>query len=126
MVTEERDRMNTPPKLRCREHHLSVRQGLWNTYIVCQECGKEYETAWNKLINRLDMLLFLPLYFLLFECILPIRLHAALRTSDCPEWLLQALWMGGGVLFYFALHILLNLLQAFLLRRSDDLASHIF
>lgn len=72
------------------------------------------------------MLLFLPLYFLLFECILPIRLHAALRTSTCPEWLLQALWIGGGVLFFFVFHILLNLLQAFLLRRSEDLASHIF
>lgn len=113
------------PRYLHRDHHLSVRQGIWNTYIVCEECGQEYETAWNKLLFKVDFFLYylvaMPLSFLFFDPIYTWR-----ETFTGPEWLLQAIVYGAVLLGYLIFHILLNCLQAFILRRSDDLASHIF
>ena len=45
--------MNRHPRIQHQGHHLFVRTTLWKTYIVCEECGVEYGTAWNKLYERL-------------------------------------------------------------------------
>ena len=44
--------MSKHPRIQHRDHHLSVRQTLWKTYIICDECGVEYETTWNMLYQR--------------------------------------------------------------------------
>lgn len=116
--------MSKHPRIQHQEHHLSVRTTLWKTYIVCEECGKEYETAWNKLIARIDMLLFLPLLMLFWVFCPPVQDWNA--ASSLPVWLIEAVVISIGLLLFIVFRILLNQLQAFLLRRSDDLASHIF
>lgn len=116
--------MNKHPRIQHQGHHLSVRTTLWKTFIVCEECGAEYETTWNKLITRIDMLLFLPLLILFWVFCPPVQdWHVA---SSLPVWLLDAVVISIGLLLFIVFRILLNLLQSFLLRRSDDLASHIF
>ena len=116
--------MNRHPRIQHLGHHLSVRATLWKTYIVCEECGEEYETAWNKLISRIDMLLFLPLLMLFWIFCPPV--HDWSVASSLPAWLSDAVIICIGLLLFIVFRILLNQLQAFLLRRSDDLASHIF
>ncbi len=116
--------MSKDPRILHRDHHLSVRATLWKTYVVCEECGEEYETAWNKLIARIDMLLFLPLLMLFWVFCPPVQVWNA--ASSLPVWLIDAVVISIGLLLFIVFRILLNQLQAFLLRRSDDLASHLF
>lgn len=116
--------MNKHPRVQHRGHHLSVRSTLWKTYIVCEECGQEYETAWNKLIPRIDMLLFMPLLMLFWIFCPPVSdLPISAAT---PTWLVDVAVFLMGMLLFVVFRILLNRLQFFLLRRSNDLASHIF
>ena len=116
--------MGKHPRIQHQGHHLSVRATLWKTYIVCEECGEEYETAWNKLISRIDMLMFLPL--LIFFWIFCPPVHDWSAASSLPAWLTDAAAICISLLLFIVFRILLNRLQFFLLRHSDDLASHIF
>ena len=116
--------MSKHPRDQHLGHHLTVRATLWKTYIVCEECGEEYETAWGMLYQRFrwridGMLCLLFIGLLLLFGWMP-------EPSESPNWgtavAFGAIYAGCLVL----LRIALNALQAFLLRRSDDLASHIF
>jgi len=102
-------------------HHLSVRTTLWTTRIVCEECGKEYETAWNMLAHRFRRVIHAMLGFLM------IAIGLALDLLPAPgNWLAGCIWILAWAAAIILGRIILNALQGFLLRRSDDLASHIF
>ena len=100
-------------------HHLSVRWTLWKTYIVCEECGHEYETTWNMLAHRFRRVLHGMIAFLSIGIALAVtpRTDSPFVTLLCFGACIAAIPLGL---------IALNALQAFLLRRSDDLTSHIF
>ena len=70
------------------------------------------------------MLLFLPVLMLFWFFCSPV--HDWSAASSLPAWLTDAVAVFMSLLLFVALRILLNQLQAFLLRRSNDLASHIF
>lgn len=100
-------------------HHLSVRWTLWKTYIVCEECGHEYETTWNMLAHRFRRVLHGMIAFLAIGIALAVtpRTNSPFVTLLCFGACIAAIPLGL---------VALNALQAFLLRRSDDLTSHIF
>ena len=113
--------MSRHPYIQHQGHHLFVRTTLWKTYIVCEECGVEYETAWNKLYERLGYRVHGLLGFIFVWLLL---LVGGMPTAD--TWWLGILYAVALVAFIVLGRIGLNALQAFLLRRSNDLASHIF
>ena len=113
--------MNKHPRIRHQGHHLSIRTTLWKTYIVCEECGEEYETAWNMLYQRIGHRI-LRLLGIIFVGIL----FLLSGPSTVTTWYICLLFVTAYVAFICILRIGLNALQAFLLRHSDNLASHIF
>ena len=102
-----------------QDHHLSVHWTLWKTYIVCEECGHEYETIWNMLAHQFRRFLHKMIAFLSIGITL-------VFFSSSDNLFIKLLCFGACIAAIPLGLIALNALQAFLLRRSDDLASHIF
>ena len=102
------------------EHQLIVKQTFWTTCIVCTECGQEFETVWNAYYRRFSHLIHGLLSWLYIIVVLVFNLLP--DTTDLFECLLC---IAAYIVFVCLGKIGLNALQAFLLRRADDLEAHI-
>lgn len=100
-----------------QNHHLSIRQTLLRTYIVCQECDDTYDTALNWWMRRFGHRLWGGLGFLLI---------AVLLIFDAlPHGPAALLCFAGYFGLVFLMQIALNALFAAKLRRADDLSPYI-
>ena len=112
--------MCADPRRIHKEHHLSVRQTPLRTYIICQECGQEYDTAWNYWYQRLGHRLHRMLSYLFIGVLL---LFNGLPDRDSlPSYLLC---LVGYISFITIASIGLNAIYATLLRHENKLSSRI-
>lgn len=103
-----------------KDHHLSVRHKLFNTCIVCDDCGNVWSSSWDRPFDVLTHLLASVLIVILI-CTGLLDFWWSIE-NDVLSFLLFVI---TALPFYFLVRILCNALHGFLLCRSKDLSKQL-